>query len=129
VRLDADIAQMLLELAAAGLRPIVHQKACQERCWVAYTEGAVRWFHIGEGPDPESAVRSLYVHTFKHPTPPGQSPEFTAPSEEATSCRVAPSGAHFGAMLTPAVTPTMDLDALMRARAEDWLCPSWWRVA
>ena len=64
-----DLGEMLAELADADYRPVVHP-ASDGAGWVAYAQAPCRVFFIGEGSDPESAVRCLYVHTFDHPTAP-----------------------------------------------------------
>lgn len=93
MRPDADLNAMLEELAHAGIRPVLHQRtdptsgSAIAGLWCCYSEGEVRHFHIGEGADPESAVRSLYVHTFRPASTPVAGPALTA--EQALEAREA----------------------------------------
>jgi len=78
------MSAMLIELEAAGWRPVVHPKTPSlgnmpfDGIWVAYPEDSVREFYIGEGPSPEEAVRALHRFAFTGPRPLAETPRPTA---------------------------------------------------
>ena len=71
---DGDLGEMLEELANADYSPVVHPTA-DGTGWVAYAQAPGRESYIGAGPDPESAVRCLYIHTFGRSTVPSPAAE------------------------------------------------------